>query len=357
MGAVAPAIPRTVVAIATYRRPAALERALEAVLVQVADHPGPASVLVVDNDPEAGAREQVERIGAGAVAYRHEPSPGIAAARNAALRAADGADLLVFLDDDGLPRDGWLDALVSAWCRWDCAGVAGPALTRFEQGEPDQWVLGSGVFDRRTYPSGTLVRGASTSNLLLDLARLRALDLTFDERFGLTGGSDTMLTHTLVLRGGELRWCDEAEVYDYHTADRLTRRWVLRRTRRTSNVWSRVKVSLAGSRGRRLAVRGTLVARSGVRLARGLTQLADGLLRCDPHRQGGGATAVASAVGMAGGALGVVFTEYGRTARSDGAGQPAAGSAGSSTGVRRIRSRIRRSSVRSRRDSAKSAAR
>lgn len=311
-GAVESGNTRTVVAIATYCRPAALERALQAVLVQVADHPGPASVLVVDNDPDAGARELVERIGAGAVAYRHEPSPGIAAARNAALRAADGADVLVFLDDDGLPRDGWLDALVSAWRRWDCAGVAGPALARFEQGEPDPWVLGSGVFDRRTHASGTLVGGASTSNLLLDLARLRALDLTFDERFGLTGGSDTMLTHTLVSRGGELRWCDEAEVYDYHSSDRLTHRWVLRRTRRTSNDWSRVKIALAGSSRRRLAVRGGLVARSGVRLARGLTQLVLGLLASDPHRQGAGATAVASAVGMAGGALGVVISEYGR---------------------------------------------
>ena len=50
------------------------------------------SVLVVDNDPEAGARETCTGYHP-AVRYVHEPRPGIAAARSRALREAHAHDL------------------------------------------------------------------------------------------------------------------------------------------------------------------------------------------------------------------------------------------------------------------------
>ena len=82
---------------------------------------------------------------------------------------------------------------------------------------------------------------AATNNLLLDLGRIRALGLEFDERFGLSGGSDTLFTRPLVARGGRMVWCDEAMVVDNVPAGRLTRDWVLRRALRSGNSASRVE--------------------------------------------------------------------------------------------------------------------
>nr|WP_269778553.1 glycosyltransferase [Microlunatus antarcticus] len=304
--------PTVVVGVATFRRPAALARLLPELVDQVRGLAGAATVVVVDNDPAGGAREQVEAFAGSSVRYVHEPRPGIAAARNRALAEAGDANLLVFVDDDGLPTPGWLGRMVAAWLRWRPAAVSGPAVPRFEAGEPDAWVAGSGVFDRTVRTTGTLLGGASSANLLLDLAQLRAYGLEFDEAFGLTGGSDTMLTHAIVAAGGEIRWCDEAEVLDFHSVDRMTRAWVRRRSYRTGNDWSRVALALSDSGPRRLAERLELVARGAVRGATGVANQLRGVASGDVRRRALGSCQVSTAVGVVGGALGVVSVEYGR---------------------------------------------
>ena len=304
--------PEVVIGVATFRRPAALARLLPELVAQLGDLDGPASVVVVDNDPAGGAREQVGAFADRGVRYVHEPSPGIAAARNRAIAEAGDADLLVFVDDDGLPTPGWLGRMVAAWLRWRPAAVSGPAVPRFEEGEPDAWVAGSGVFDRTVRATGTRLGGASSANLLLDLAQLRAYGLEFDEAFGLTGGSDTMLTHAIVAAGGEIRWCDEAEVLDFHSVDRMTRAWVRRRSYRTGNDWSRVALALSGAGPRRFAERLELVARGAVRGATGVANTVRGTVGRDVGRRALGACQLSTAVGVVGGAIGVVSVEYGR---------------------------------------------
>ena len=273
-----------VIAAATFRRPEALQRLLPEVVRQSDEYAGESFVLIVDNDPAAGATDQVRAWSSRGVRYVHEPHPGIAAARNRALAEGAAADLLVFIDDDGLPLDGWLQHLVDTWLRYRSAGVSGPVLARFEGGEPEPWVANSGVFDRTTRATGTLVGGAGSGNLLLQLSELRDRNLIFDEEFGLSGGSDTMLTHALIKDGGQIRWCDEAEIYDYNSADRLSRRWVLKRSFRTGNDWSRVALALTRSRLERWAESAELTARGLVIVARGLIR---NLLRSGPLRHPG----------------------------------------------------------------------
>ena len=94
--------PRVAVCLATFRRPAELDRILPVLVEQRAALSPPASIIVVDNDPDAGARDQVAAAitrfkgadgadgpgAGGGISYVHEPTPGIAAARNAAIDAA-----------------------------------------------------------------------------------------------------------------------------------------------------------------------------------------------------------------------------------------------------------------------------
>ena len=239
------------------------------------------------------------------VRYVHEPRPGIAAARNRALAEAGDAAALVFIDDDEVPGDGWLGHLVAAWRQWSCAAVSGPVRAEFGA-PPPPWVAASGAFERRRRQSGTVVSGAPTNNLLLDLGRIREIGLRFDERFGLTGGEDTMFSHDLAHRGGEIRWCDEAEVIEPVAPERATRRWVLRRGYRAGTTWAAMELALAGP--------SLLRARLSLS-ARALGRIAAGAVRALSPRAEHRARAqveIVSCAGMLAGAFGRTFSEYRR---------------------------------------------
>jgi len=303
--------PRVVVAVLTFRRPAQLRRLLPLLAEQAASIDPPAAVLVVDNDPAGSAAGDVAAGGPAGPRYVHEPRPGIAAARNRALSAAAGYDALVFIDDDELPGTEWLATLVRSWREWGCAAVSGPVCAQFPD-PPPAWVRASRAFDRRRRPSGSVVLGAPTNNLLLDLAVVNRLGLRFDDRFGLTGGEDTMFSRALRRGGGEIRWCDEAEVIEPVAPERATRRWVLRREYRAGTSWSAVELALAGTRTARAGVRVSLAARAVARIGRALVRTAIGRATRDVDRQAPADVEIVACTGMLLGAAGVTFREYRR---------------------------------------------
>ncbi|RIJ54842.1 glycosyltransferase family 2 protein, partial [Clavibacter lycopersici] len=177
-------------------------------------------ILVVDNDPEAGARAAVAAAAEGAavpvaavrISYVHEPEPGISAARNRALDESRADDLLVFIDDDERPTDGWLAALLGLQLSTGCAAVAGPVESRFEV-EPDAWIHAGRFFERRRPASGTVLEVAATNNILVDLRRIRDWGIRFDAGFGATGGEDTLFTRAIVSHGGVMLWSAGSDLY------------------------------------------------------------------------------------------------------------------------------------------------
>jgi succinoglycan biosynthesis protein ExoM len=304
-----------VVAILTYRRPDDLCRVLpevEAQAVAAAHLAERIDVLVVDNDPAGSGRPTVEAAGLARVRYVHEPAPGIAAGRNRALAEAGDHDVLVFLDDDEHPREGWLRLLLATFLAGGpdgeaLAGVVGPVVSEYEV-PLSPWVRAGGFFDRRRLPTGTAVTVAATNNLLLDLHRVRAADLAFDERFGLSGGSDTLFTRALVAAGGRLVWCDEAIVTDVVPAARTERSWVVRRQVRSGNSWSRTELDLRPG----FVTRAKLVVLGGVRVLGGAAKLALGFVTRDLGRRARGTKLMARGGGMVLGAVGYVHVEYRR---------------------------------------------
>jgi glycosyltransferase involved in cell wall biosynthesis len=300
---------------ATFRRPDLLPGAISALCTQAVSIEPAAMVIVIDNDPEAGARSEVDRWAAHGVRYVHEPSPGIAAARNKALSEAGDADALVFIDDDEVPVGEWLTSLVGCWKAWGCAAVAGPVERDLPQ-SVDPWIVEMGVFARRRRPNGTVIRGAATSNLLLDVRQLRRQGLRFDPRFGLSGGEDTMLTHSISKRGGRIQWCDSAVVKEIVDPHRLSRRWVRFRLVRAGNAWARVQILLCSTSAGRACVRTALVSRAGYLSVRGMVRLGRGLLTTDLGARCRGERDVLSALGVVLGSMGVAKYEYVRTGRS-----------------------------------------
>jgi glycosyltransferase involved in cell wall biosynthesis len=104
----APSMLTASVAICTRERPDDLVTALTAA---VALRPAPAEIIVVDNAPATGrTREVVARFPS--VRYAVEERRGLDAARNYALRQAH-TDVVAFTDDDAVPEEGWLGALLA----------------------------------------------------------------------------------------------------------------------------------------------------------------------------------------------------------------------------------------------------
>lgn len=300
-----------VVAIPTFKRPAALETALATVTAQaraVSDDRVTVRVLVVDNDANATGRAVAETFD---VSYSVEPSPGIAAVRNRAIDDSSDADAVIFIDDDEVPEESWLRNLLTAHAETGAHAVAGRVVTRFPD-DVEEWVRASGAFIRPVRTDRQVMTEAATNNLLLDLARIRPLGLRFDERFGLTGGSDSMYTRLLVARGGTIRWAQDAVVVEQEDAARFTRAWVLMRTFRFGNTAARVSIALAGSASGRLMARVRMCVRGGARVAGGLVRWLWGTLsRSLTHRARGLRTAYRGA-GMIGAAIGYAHDEYGR---------------------------------------------
>ena len=337
------------IAMLTYRRNEYRAQVIPQLLKQADDVSGPdatAGVLIVDNDPQAGARAVVEAARAALaggqseaaessgqagpsgsadsdaaatsrLVYVHEPEPGIVAGRNRALSEARGSDALVFIDDDEIPSPGWLASLVSTWRSQECAAVTGPTPPTFED-TPSPWVTASGAFDSWEAADGAQVRSADTGNLLLDLGVVERLGLRFDPRYGLTGGEDSLFTRQLTRAGGVIRFAAGAIVTKRVPAARARRTWVLERSLRSGSSWARVRIDTAGPAD---GTSGGL-ARLRLRLGYGIKGLAkagvDGAragvarIRGDVPAQARYEVSSRGGLGMVVGALGGHVREYGR---------------------------------------------
>jgi succinoglycan biosynthesis protein ExoM len=297
---------RITVAVCTFRRPDQL-RALLSTLVTIDTPAGDSvDVVVVDNDPAESARSIVESSGHPTVRYVTEPRPGIAAARNAALRAADSATFVAFLDDDEEPARDWLVRLVECARRYDADAVAGPTYSRFAV-PPPRWMTRGGFFDRQELGTGTAVSAAAAGNLLLRMASLDRLESWFDDRFGLTGGEDTELTARLVRTGGRLVWCDEASTYETVPAERVRAGWVFRRAYRSGNTAGRVELMSSDS----VLSRPRVVAAGLVRVLVAVPELLVSLVVPRRHWSRALRRGLRGA-GMTASGLGRVLTEYRR---------------------------------------------
>ena len=305
-----------VVVIPTFRRPERLATALTVVQQQVdAENRLPdaamhCSILVIDNDP-AGSGEQVARDHH--AGYVVEPRPGIAAVRNRALAecASIGAGALLFLDDDETPEFGWLRAMIEKYTTTRPTAVAGRVVTRLPV-DVEPWISMSGAFERLTRVDGQLMNEAATNNLLLDIDRVRRLGLSFDERFGLTGGSDSMFTMQLTRRGGTIRWAQDAVVVEQEDPARLTRSWILMRVFRFGNTSARVRIALAPTAAGRIAERVLAFGRGAARAFVGSVRWAFGAISGSLRHRARGLRTVCRGLGMMAGSVGYAHDEYGR---------------------------------------------
>lgn len=306
------------IAVPTYRRPQQLQALLDIVLTQIeqCDLTCRIGVIVVDNDPELSAAGIVAARSNPRVRYVHEPRPGVVAVRNRALREAWQDDVLIFIDDDQLPAPEWLSNMIASWTAGADA-VSGPVVSVLPA-DADSWIRQGGFFDRRyrnVLRTGDRIDEVATTNLLLDMSAVRARDLIFDERFGLSGGEDSLFTRTLTNTGGSIVWAADARVIERVPADRAARSWVCRRAISSGNGAARVRIVLARSCTTRARTRVALLASGAARCAAGGAGIAVGVLRRSIGQQGRSTRTMMRGLGICLGAAGISYLEYARDGR------------------------------------------
>jgi GT2 family glycosyltransferase len=228
------------VVICTHDRADVLPRAVEAALgeARAAD----ADVLVVDNASTDGTpavldglrREAGERL-----RVVTEPVLGLSAARNRALAEASGA-VTAFLDDDAVPRPGWLAALLAPYDDTRVACVGGRVVLRFPDAPPP-WLVRElhpalSAYDLGDAPRAVRYGSADYpygANISFRVAAARAAG-GFSTRMGLRGTRQLQheeidLCYRLEAAGGEVRYAPDAVVDHWIAAERLTPDWLLNR--------------------------------------------------------------------------------------------------------------------------------
>ena len=220
------------VIIPTLRRPEMLERAVRSVLGQTGVANRLREIVVVDNDPQATARDVTTRLAAEAsvpIIWRHAPRPGVATARNQGL-AVTTASLIAFLDDDESASPDWLKALLSAQAQTGADAVFGPIRGRVPDGTG--WT--------RSYLERFFSREGPDQTQLIDiphgcgnslLVRATALPgaAPFNAAADRSGGEDDALFAALKARGGRFGWSADAWVDEFAPPHRATLRYALAR--------------------------------------------------------------------------------------------------------------------------------
>src|SRR3954453_4900330 len=231
--------PDVTVLVPTYRRPERLRRLLAALAEQEASFSW--ELVVVDNDPDRSARSVVETAGVpagGAVRYLTEARLGAVHARNRGIREPGGR-VVAMLDDDVVPRPGWLAAVCEPVLRGTACGAGGPVVLDRTVERP-RWFDESGIGGYLTAHSlGSTRRELAEDEIVVTANAAfnrQALERVggFDERFGPRGrvqivADDAHLVRELMRTGATLLWLPDAVVDHDLPPERLTRRYLLRR--------------------------------------------------------------------------------------------------------------------------------
>ena len=302
-GAVEPR--RVVVSICTYRRNEPLRRLLGALAAQADSiETMTVGVSIIDDSPEAGARSVVSQFEgrfSGGIGYTSTASGNISTARNAAIATAldMDADWVMFIDDDCLPHERWIEIMASTQQRTGADLVTGPVEDIAPPNAP-AWLTQQPFLNLiAQYADGEEPPYGTTANVFISAAWLRAHpDVRFRSQLGELGGEDMVWFDTARSAGIVHRYSLHAPVYEQVPLERCRFGYQLRNKLWFGNTMY-VTSSHRGEAPNRLLLRGIKYLVNG--LAMPLRRI---VRREDPHLRYSLAT-ICIGIGLVGGRFGL----------------------------------------------------
>ncbi len=220
------------VIVPTFRRPTDLKRAVQSVFAQASVTEF--EILIVDNDPNASARDVAQHLELAAppnmpVRYIHEPNAGVANARNTAISQTK-TQLAVFLDDDQSVPDNWLSELLLFHKQYPVPVTFGAVITALPDEARNHRRYLEAFFARSpSIPSGLIEHFYGCGNSLLDLSLITKNGPMFDTAMNETGGEDDLLFRSLQEQGHKFGWCIEARAFEHVPPSRARLGYTLKR--------------------------------------------------------------------------------------------------------------------------------
>jgi GT2 family glycosyltransferase len=209
-------------------------------------------------------------------AARHASAAGLVELRRglyyARARAISSAksEFLIFLDDDAVPRPGWLSGMLRALLSSDDIGVVGCAIDPLWQGLRPQWLNDRLLREVPAFEAASGIRpahfpcyppGVSLGLRLNHCSRLYASGSRLDDyplgrkntpaegaNFQLLGGDDTDLCEIYCRNGFKVVTDGRIRVWHTVQPERLSREWYLRRFESEGHLRIRL-LRLTGRRG------------------------------------------------------------------------------------------------------------
>lgn len=230
------------VAFCTFNRADRLERLVTSLRAQSCLVPF--EILAVNNnspDNTLAVLGHLQKQSGAPLRYVTEMSAGIVPARNRALIEAIDRDVLVFIDDDELPKPGFLQAAYDAIVneRAECAG--GPVEMDFSSIRRPAWLgdellgfLAAVDHGSKAFWIDSTDTPIWTANVAYDMRLFRREPtLRFDNRYNreganVGGGEDAMMLRSLIGRGTRIRYRPDMVVLHAVEAWRLKRRYFLK---------------------------------------------------------------------------------------------------------------------------------
>lgn len=227
------------IVVCTRNRADDLEKTCVELLAMIAQSP-PCELLVVDNGSNDRTPVLLTELAAqnpDRLRWIREPRPGLSTARNTGVEQTQG-EIVIFIDDDAIPDEGWLAALVAEFSDPGIWAAGGPVRPIISSTFPDwfsarflpylsAWDRGSEAEDLNynEYPRGTNI--AFRRRVFADLG-------TFLPQLGRQGRSlrsceETELCLRIERSGHRIRYLPAARVLHKVNVDRLSSVWMVRR--------------------------------------------------------------------------------------------------------------------------------
>lgn len=239
---------KVVICIPTYKRPEMLKELILSIAAGRIDRSviNDLSIIVVDNDEQMSAAQVVRELTAKLqelikITYFNYPIKGLSNVRNELLRRAFSInpDFIVFVDDDEIVTEEWLNEMVKAIIRNNGDMVMGPVVP-----SPADKISNplSCWIERPSYADNTRLNFIRTGNLIINARSLMEKGIWFDERFNFTGGEDSYFGIQMIRKGATIYWAAGAIVYETIQEDRANIKWLLRRYYNGANIYTRILI-------------------------------------------------------------------------------------------------------------------